>query len=265
VTPPRVRAFTMRVVRRLADVVMTTGRALADEYPGAAELRERCVTVYPPVDPDEFAPDGARRQRARAELGVPPDAVVVGTIGNRNPTKGHDLLAEAIAEVRADGRDVWCRILGSDSPVHAREMAAVEARVAELGLSERLTITDPGTRVPELIHAFDVFALSSVPRSEGVPTVILEAMSCGLPVVATDVGAVREVVEEGLTGHVVPPLRPDLLADALVPLLDDPERREDFGRTARERVIDRYATERCADTYASAYELAVAYRASRVR
>ena len=91
-------------------------------------------------------------------------------------------------------------------------MADVDARVAQLGLGERLAFHDPGTRVAELMPAFDVFALSSVPRSEGVPTVVLEAMSCALPWSPPTSGAVSEVVEEGITGSVVPPLEPGRLA-----------------------------------------------------
>jgi glycosyltransferase involved in cell wall biosynthesis len=263
VSPPAIRPLTMALVTRIADVVMTTGRALAAEYPGAEGLGDRCVTVYPPVDPSTFAPDAGRRAAARSELGLPAGATVIGAVGNRNPTKGHDVLAEAIGVLSSRGHDVWCRVLGTPSPAHAEHMAKIDARVEELGLGERFSIHDPGTRVAELMPAFDVFALPSVPRSEGVPTVILEAMSCAQPVVATDVGAVSEIVEEGLTGHVVPPLQPDRLADALESLLGDPGRREDLGARARRRVLERYDTAHCVDTYVAAYGRAVGYRERR--
>jgi glycosyltransferase involved in cell wall biosynthesis len=260
VTPPAVRRMTMRLVTRLADVVMVTGAALAREYPGAEGLGDRCVTVYPPIDSAAFVPDPDRRATARRELGLPPDAAVVGAVGVRNPTKGHDLLAEAVASLNDGEQEVWCRVLGSPSPAHADHMAEVDARVAQLGLGERMTFVDPGARVAELMPAFDVFALSSVPRSEGVPTVILEAMSCALPVVATDVGAVSEVVEENVTGRVVPPLQPGRLAEALGGLLTDAEHRSALGATARRRAIERYDVSRCVETYAGAYELALRHR-----
>lgn len=265
VTPPAVRRATMQLVTHLADVVMVTGRRLAEEYPGADRLGDRCVTVYPPIDSTAFAPDPKRRAAARKELGLPGDAAVVGTVGNRNPTKGHDLLAEAVAMLDRSGHDLWCRVLGSPSPAHAAHMAEVDARVAQLGLGERLSFHDPGTRVAELMPAFDVFALASVPRSEGVPTVILEAMSCGLPVVATDVGAVAEVVEEAVTGHVVAPLDPQRLASAIGSLLGDTGRRESLGAAARRRAVARYDTRHCVETYADAYELAVRHRSARSR
>jgi glycosyltransferase involved in cell wall biosynthesis len=263
VTPPAVRPFTMRLVTSIADVVMTTGRGLARAYPGAEGLGERCITVYPPVDTARFAPDPERRARAREALGLPGDALVVGTVGNRNPTKGHDVLAEAVGLLHSRGRDVWCRVLGARSPAHADHMAAVETRVAELGLGDRLAFRDPGDDVAALMPAFDVFVISSVPRSEGVPTVILEAMACGLPVVSTDVGAVSEVVEEGVTGHVVPPVAPERLADALDGLLGDQALRTAYGHAARDHVLARYSIERCVETYVAGYELAVRFRMDR--
>lgn len=257
VTPPPARRVTMPVVTRLADVIMTTGRALAFAYPGAAALGERCITVYPPVDARRrFTPDPARRAAARRELGVPDDALLVGTVGNRNPTKGHDLLVEAVAGL--DG--AHCRILGAPSPVHAEHMAKVDALVRPL--SGRVAIVDPGRRVPALLPAFDVFVISSVPRSEGMPTVILEALSCGIPVVSTDVGAVREVLEDGPCGIVVPPLDVPALSAAIGRLLADADERARLADAGRARALDRYDVERCADVYERGYALACAHRLS---
>jgi glycosyltransferase involved in cell wall biosynthesis len=263
VTPPPVRRVTMPLVTRIADAIMTTGDGLADAYPGARSLGDRCVAVYPPVDATMFAPDPARRAAARRELGVPDEALLVGTVGNRNPTKGHEYLARAVGELHGRGVDVWCRILGAPSPAHAAYMAEVDREVAALGVGERIAFTDPGTRVANLMPAFDVFALSSVPRSEGVPTVILEAMSCAIPVVATDVGALAEIVEEGETGFVVPPLEPGALAAALGRVLRDGELRGRLGATGRERVLARHELERCADLYADTYARAARHRAGR--
>ena len=263
VTPPPVRRITMPVVRRVADVVMTTGQELARAYPGAELLNDRCIAVYPPVDTSSFRTTPERRAAARHELGLPPDALVVGTVGVRNPTKGHAGLVEAVARLRGSGVDVWCRVLGAPSPVHAPEMEAVDRRVVELGLDDRVAFRDPGNRVAELLPAFDIFVLSSVPRSEGMPTVILEAMASSLPVVSTDVGAVREVVEHGKTGFVVPPLDPAALTDAIGLLAADGALREKLGNAGYVRCTQQYDIGRIADVYAEAYELATTHAASR--
>lgn len=259
---PRIgRQLTMPLVRNLADVVMTTGRELARHFPGTGRMGERCVAVYPPVDPDEWRPDPARRDAARRELGVPDGVMLVGAVGNRNPTKRHDVLVEAMAALGERFPDVWCRILGARSPSHEHHMAEVDQAVARTGLGERLTISEPGSRVLELMPAFDVFAMPS--ESDGMPTVILEAMALEIPIVSTDVGAIREVVEDGPCGLIVPPLDPAALAGALSQVIERPELRAAFGRQGRQRVVEKYATERCADLYAQAYGLAVRHRGSR--
>jgi glycosyltransferase involved in cell wall biosynthesis len=157
------------------------------------------------------------------------------------------------------------RILGAPSPPHAAYERGVWEEATQLGLGDPrdFDIADPGQRVPELIHAFDVLALTSVPRSEGMPTVILEAMAAGLPVVATRVGAVAEVVEEGVTGFVVPPLGDDAMASALARLAADPELRRRLGEEGRRRVRERYDIEPLADRHAEAYRVALEHRRNR--
>ena len=93
----------------------------------------------------------------------------------------------------------------------------------------RLALVDPGDDVARFLKVLDVFLLTSVPRSEGVSTTVLEAMATGVPVVATDVGGLDEVVENGRTGYVVPPLRADAIAAAALRLIRDPILRAEFG------------------------------------
>jgi glycosyltransferase involved in cell wall biosynthesis len=126
-----------------------------------------------------------------------------------------------------------------------------------------LDIRDAGARVPELLPAFDVLALSSVPRSEGMPTVILEAMACGLPVVATRVGAVAEEVVDGQTGLIVEPLDDDALAGALARLAADAQLRGRMGAAGRDRFEQSFRLDVLADIHVRAFELALAHR--RVR
>jgi glycosyltransferase involved in cell wall biosynthesis len=109
----------------------------------------------------------------------------------------------------------------------------------------------------------DVFVLASVPRSEGAPTAVEEAMTMGLPVVATDVGAVREVVDDGSTGFVVPARSPERLAEAILTLLDDDRLREAFGSQARERAVERFSAEVCAKVHLDAYERAARHAERR--
>jgi glycosyltransferase involved in cell wall biosynthesis len=124
-------------------------------------------------------------------------------------------------------------------------------------------LRDAGTRVPELMPGFDALVLSSVPRSEGMPTVILEAMACGLPVIATDVGAVSEVLASGETGLLVPPEDTEELAAAIGRLAREPRLAAEMGARGRELVEQHYGLDQCADRRLHAYGIALAHRARR--
>jgi glycosyltransferase involved in cell wall biosynthesis len=105
--------------------------------------------------------------------------------------------------------------------------------------------------IPEILPAFDVFALPS--RYEGLPTVIVEAMVCGIPVVATAVNAVGDVVVPGETGLLVPPCRPDLLAEAVNYLLNSPGAAARMTMTARERLGIRFSVTALREVLVAAY------------
>lgn len=263
--PPRLlRRMLMPVVTRLADTVMSTGVEVARQYPGALELGDRLVPFVPPVDPDEFRPDQQRRQIARSALGVRDRSVVVGTVGNRNPQKGHEYLIRAVSSLRRDYPEVVLRVLGSVSPVHPAYEAGLQRELKEAGLDRRsIGSIEQGMSVADVLPGFDVFVLTSVPRSEGLPTAILEAMACGVPIVATRVGGVSEIVEEGKTGYLVPPRDPPALADAVSRLLRDDELRADLGRRARKLVQERWGIDRCLHAHVQAYETALAVQARR--
>jgi glycosyltransferase involved in cell wall biosynthesis len=117
--------------------------------------------------------------------------------------------------------------------------------------------------VSQLAPALDLFWLTSEPRSEGVPTTVEEAMALGIPVVAANVGGVREIVHDGETGSLVPPRDPAALVDATLPLLGDAALRRRLGEAARVRAVADFDLDRCADTHVTAFERAIAHRATR--
>jgi glycosyltransferase involved in cell wall biosynthesis len=261
VAPMWLRRLTMPLVVRLADVITTVGDELARVHPGALSLAERTISVLPPVDTAAFAPSPERRAAARERLGAGDGDVVVGTVGNRNPSKGHEHLLRAAAALRPEA---VVRIVGAPSPVHAAHEARLRALAADLGYDGRtLRWIDPDDRVADFVAGFDVFAMTSVPNSEGIPTVILEAMSAGLPVVATDVGAVREVVADGVTGALVAPLDDGAVAAALERLAADAGLRARMGAAGRAFTDRRCALEPLADEHARAFALALEHRRQR--
>ncbi len=265
-TPAALRRITAPLITGLSDVVMTWGRALGERYRGVVELGARHVVVFPPVDLDRFHPPSAAvRAAARERLGVEPGALLVGSIGNRNPQKGQDALLRAAALARSRVPGLTVRALGAPSPGHEAYEASIHRSAATAGFDGgTFRMLDPGSDVHRLLPGFDVLVVSSPPRSEGVPTVLGEAMACGVPVISTDVGAVTELVTDGVEGTIVPPLDDHALATAITQLAD-PQRRRQLGAAGRAHMEQAHGLARCADDYARGYELALAHRDHRRR
>jgi len=264
-TPMLYRRAMSAFARRFADVVMTTGTTVAAAHPGVDRLGERWVPFFSPVDTGRFAPSDERRAAARAELGLPDDCLVVGTVGNVNPQKGHQTFVRAASRLRRHAPETRFLILGEQDANHAayRQALVQEANVSGVRVGEELLIHAPGSRVAELAAAIDVFWFTSVPRSEGVPTAVMEAMALALPVVATDVGGVRDIVRDRENGFVVPALAPQRLVEATLPLIADAERRADVGGAARAFAVAHCSVEHCIASHLSAFERAVLHCSRR--
>jgi glycosyltransferase involved in cell wall biosynthesis len=259
--PPLVlRRAMMPPVSWLADSVMFNGTALIAAHPGGAALSDRSFVYYPPVDLNVCFPGCADRQRVRAELGIPLESPVVGTVANINPQKGIDYFVRAAALIKRRLPDAWFLVVGALYDTHAAYARRLRALAEELGIWKSMVF--PGFRddVERIFSAMDVSLITSVPRSEGTTTTAQESMAVGVPVVATDVGAVSEVVEDGVTGYVVPPLDPQAIADAALRLLRDPALREGMGRAGRQRALERFSLETCAQIHLEAYDYALRRR-----
>ncbi|MGZ4287817.1 MAG: glycosyltransferase family 4 protein [Solirubrobacteraceae bacterium] len=156
-------------------------------------------------------------------------------VGRLVADKGQGVLLDALAALRREGLDVRATFAG-DGP----ERAALEHRAARLGIAADVTFEGHVSqdRLRRLYAAADVFCLPSF--AEGVPVVLMEAMAAGLPVVSTRVMGIPELVEDGVSGELVAPGRPDSLAAAIRKLTAEPERRAAFGRAGRARVVAQY-------------------------
>jgi glycosyltransferase involved in cell wall biosynthesis len=180
------------------------------------------------VDLARYSPNGHGPQKRR-ELGYSNDSFVVGTIANLRAEKGHKTLLEAAARVVKQVPQARFFIVGTG------EMEdELKAIVREKGLTDYVAFLGKRADVAELLGAVDVVALPS--SSESMPNVVLEAMSAGRVVVASEMGGCKELIEAGRTGQMVPPKDPRALADAIVELFQKPTLREEMGRAARKRV-----------------------------
>ncbi len=261
--PMALRRVGMPIIKGLADELTVWGEGLVRAHPGADALAARTTVVYPPVDQSSFLPDPELRRSVRAELGLTDSTPLIGTVGLLNPQKGHEHLIRAAAIVREQAPLARFLVIGASSPAHGSYEDRLRAEARDLGLGGALSFVDPSTRVPELMQALDIFVMPSVPRSEGMPTAILEAMSCGKPVVASRVGAVDELVEDNGSGLLIPPASPAAAAAAIVRLHGDAGLRRSLGARGQVLASERFPLGGLADLHAGAYARAVARARSR--
>ncbi|HEX6290516.1 MAG TPA: glycosyltransferase [Herpetosiphonaceae bacterium] len=165
----------------------------------------------------------------------PPGGYNIGTLRHLEMNYGIDVLIEAVPLMLRAVSQVQVQIGGAGSM-----QPMLERRIAELGIAERVRLCGriPHQNVPALLRSLSLFVMPS--RAESFGVAALEAQACGLPVVASNVGGLPEVVRDGETGLLVPPERPAALAAASIDLLRDPERRAAMGRAGREWVSQRY-------------------------
>jgi glycosyltransferase involved in cell wall biosynthesis len=261
--PAPLRRVAMPLVRRLADAVMFDGEALITLHGGRESLSMPVFVYFPPVDTKRFAPSAERRREVRNELGISANAPVVGTVSSLNPMKGVEYFLDAAAQVAAARPGAWFVVVGGAPASHRAYGERLRERANELGLANSIVFAGERADVERWYPAFDVDLITSLPRSEGTTTTALEAQACGVPVVATRVAAVGEVVADGVTGLLVPPERPQAIADAVLWLLADDELRAGMGAAGREAAIERFDAERAAEVYVEAYEAALAHAAAR--
>jgi glycosyltransferase involved in cell wall biosynthesis len=187
-------------------------------------------------------PGRAERARARAALGVTADDVVVGVVGRLTPSKAHHVLFEAVARCLPDVPSLRLVVIG-DGELGPRLQRSAE----QLGIGHRTTFLGTRRDVPLLLPGLDVSCLSS--EWEAVPIALIEAMAACVPIVATDCGAVRDIVDDGEQGYLVPVGDVDRLADRLHLLAGDADLRARLGKAGRAKAEREFDIERTARAY----------------
>jgi len=204
--------------------------------------REKVHTIFNGVDTTIFAPGD--RDSKRRELGLPVDAPVVGILAALRPEKNHELFLDGAKQIQRELPDAHFLVVG-DGP--RRE--SLEKRTAELGISDVTYFLGSRSDVPELLRTLDVLALTS--HNEASPVSILEALSSGIPVVATEVGSVPETVLPGVTGQLFSAGDLDSYVSHTVGLLRNPALRTEMGSKGRRRVLEQGSLEAMVQGYES--------------
>jgi D-inositol-3-phosphate glycosyltransferase len=254
-TSPPERSWLEPWVGRNVDGVIAT---CSDEV---FELRamgvdSHAVSIVPcGVDSDLFQPDGASEARGRRAR--------IASVGRMVPRKGIDIVISALRLLKEAGRsDIELLIIGGSAnandprsdPEARRLMACAEA----LGVQDQVVLRGrvPQTELPGILRSVD--AVVCAPWYEPFGIVPLEAMSCGVPVIAAAVGGLIDTVVDGVTGIHVPPHDPHAVAHAILQLIDNPAQAAALGRAGRARTRSRYSWDRVASTTAKVYRQALA-------
>lgn len=232
-----------RLAYGAAHVVVANSSAAAAQL-GREGVAASKITVIPNgVDCERFAPQPALRKRGQIVM-----------VANLREEKGHDTLIDAAPRVVAARPETKFLIVG-DGPLRS----ALERRVASLGLGGSFEFLGERHDVPALLAASEIFVLPS--RTEASPNGVLEAMAAGVPIVATRVGGIPELVESGASGVLVEPDRPATLADALIDLMERPEWGRTLGRAAREVAEEQHGFDRMVAQFERLYLVELGHRA----
>jgi glycosyltransferase involved in cell wall biosynthesis len=230
---------------RRVDQVLSVSADLTSRM--AAEMRfpvERIRTIRNGVDLSRFAQRD--RRGARELLQLPPDALVIGTVGRLVPVKNQALLLDAIARLHAEGIHV-VGLLAGDGPLRQE----LTARADALGIAAFVRFLGERQDVERVFAAMDIFVLPSV--SEGMSNTIQEAMASGLPVIATRVGGAGELVADGKTGILVPSRDVEALSGAMARLASDAHLRQVLGEAGRHRARHEFGLARMVRDYEDLY------------
>jgi glycosyltransferase involved in cell wall biosynthesis len=211
---------------RIIAVSDAVRRELLDDYGLPAE---KVTTVHNGLDLAPFLAPGDRRT-ARERYGIPADALAFGLAARFAPQKALDVLVDAAAPVLEADPRAWLIVAG-DGPL----LEAVRTRARATAVRERMLFPGFETDVPGLLAALDLYVSPSIAEGLGLGTV--EAMAAGLPVVGTKVGGTPEVVDDGVTGVLMPPGKAAPLGAAIVRLLAHPAERKRMGEAGRRRAV----------------------------
>jgi glycosyltransferase involved in cell wall biosynthesis len=267
--PGRVSTATLRLVAASAT------RVLANSHYTAASVRAaapgaRIDVVHNPVDLVRFDPQAIDRAAARAQIGEPaaPGRLLLGVVAQLSPWKGQDTAIEALGRLVGQDVDAHLLLVGAAKFVarstrfdNEHYVAGLHALVAREGLEDRVSWLGEREDVPELIRAMDVLLLPSWEEPFG--RALIEAMALGVPVIATEVGGPREIVEQGRQGYLVAPRRADAWAEAIERVAHSDDAGAGLGRAGRERVAEMFTIERHVRATLDLYERVIAERVRR--
>ncbi len=228
-----------REIYNLTDGVLVPNSEIADRHVAGLGMPAEKVRLMPGgVDTQLFQPIDSKAEIKR-ELGVPEEAPLVGMVGRLDHVKGHEHFLEAASMVAEKMPDARFVIVGEEINI---TVARLKKLADKLNIPDKLVFVNSRIEINRLVAALDVGVVSST-GSEALSRVALEYMACGVPVVATRVGGLPEMVENETVGLTVPPANPGAMADAVQRMLEDPDDARKMGGEGRRRAVELYSRE----------------------
>jgi len=237
-----------RIVTHYVDRIVAVSEAAARFLVEVKGIPREKITVVPNGrDLTAFLPQNGRGlAEVRKHLDIPDEAAVVGVVGRLEEQKGHCFLLEALPSVLADFPNTRLLVVGDGS---LREELEEQAR--HLGVSSNIIFTGFRDDVSHLLNVMDLVVLPSL--HEGMPLTAIEAAAMAKPIVATWVDGTPEVVQDGITGRLVPPADPPALSEAMLELLRNPSQAHRMGEAARQNALARFDLSRQVEATAKVY------------
>ena len=217
--------------------------------------RNKIALVYNGIDVKKFLKDFSDKERdeLKDSFGLRKDHSIIGTIARFTPDKGHDVLLYALFDILKQKPNVQLVFVGD-----GKERYNVQDIVERLGLSENVIFVKSQINTVSVLATIDVFMFAPR-RKEGLGLVLLEAMASGRPVVATNVGGVGTIVQDGINGFLVSPSKPELLVEPTIRLLKDKELYKKMSQAGRECVVQKFSINGMADKVDRLYKEIIAY------
>lgn len=241
-----------RVIRKglysLTDRLFTVSNELRDYHARQAGISpNRFRVLHNGVDTERFAPQSEVRASMRMQLGIPAESIVVGSVGRMVAIKDYPLTLRAMSGLIRQGRNIQLLLVGAGPELPALQHLATESAL----LKGRVHFCGFAEQIPALLNAMDVFVQSS--RAEGMSNTLLEAMSSGLPIVATEVGGNPEVLSVGETGWLFTPGDAPALASKVEQLVCSADLRRQMGLAGRNRALREFSVGKMLGEYRNLY------------
>jgi len=242
----RGQSLKQRIVQRGSNAIVAVSESLKTELEHAGYY-DKLTVIYNGIDLTRFKPLPDTELRAR--LGVVDGDYLVGAVGNIRKAKAYDVFIDAAADVASRNERVKFVVAGEGDDVLSNKLMY---QVKNLGLDDRFIFLDHVADVERLYNNLDVFVSSSI--SEGFSLSCVEAMACGVPVVATRSGGPEEIVADGDSGRLVPAGESTALASTILEVLADSDQRRRYAREGEEVVKRRFGQNKMIRSYESLYE-----------